>query len=263
MPNSRGKRTERTEKIIAVSGGFDPLHVGHIRMLKEAAQLGRLVVILNNDNWLLAKKGFAFMPEEERKELIESLSFVYKVVLTEHAPHDPDRSVCRELQHIKPDIFANGGDRKTARDIPEAARCKKHGIKMIFNMGEGGKVQSSSWLTGAVKKNGSKAERPWGNFLLHQHDKDFWIKTIELKPGGETSVERHAERDEIWIGIRGIVTAIIGKMRYHITPGKVVRCRKGRLHCLSSKGGGVISEIALGQPKEDGIERPADNYGRN
>ena len=152
MKRANRKRT----KVVAVSGGFDPLHIGHVRMFKEAAKLGKLIVILNNDNWLLSKKGFVFMPEEERRELIESFAFVAKVILTSHAPHDGDRSVCRELARIKPDIFANGGDRKTARDIPEAAACKTHGIKMLFNIGKGGKVQSSSRLTDALKNKESE-----------------------------------------------------------------------------------------------------------
>lgn len=140
-------------RTVAVSGGFDPIHIGHVRMFKEAQALGdRLVVILNNDNWLITKKGFAFMPELERAEIIREFPFVDEVVITGHAPNDPDRSVCRELAAIKPAIFANGGDRKEVADIPEAAVCTEHGIEMIFNIGFGGKVQSSSWLTAKLPK---------------------------------------------------------------------------------------------------------------
>lgn len=130
--------------IIAVSGGFDPVHIGHIRMFEEAAEHGKLVVILNNDNWLLNKKGYVFMPEAERKEILESIKYVSEVVLTSHTKDDLDRSVCRELLKIKPNIFANGGDR-TFQNIPEIEVCDQIGCKMIFNVG-GGKVQSSSWL---------------------------------------------------------------------------------------------------------------------
>jgi cytidyltransferase-like protein len=99
-------------KLVAVSGGFDPIHIGHVRMIREARALGdELVVILNNDNWLMAKKGFVFMPEAERQEIIEALEGVSKVVLTKHVENDPDRSVCEALREIHPDIFANGGDR--------------------------------------------------------------------------------------------------------------------------------------------------------
>ena len=139
--------------IVAVSGGFDPVHIGHVRMFKEARALGdELVVILNNDNWLLAKKGSVFMPEAERKEVLESIKYVDRVMLTEHTRDDPDRSVCRELARVRPDIFSNGGDRKNANDIPEAKVCKDLGIKMVFNTGKGGKVQSSSWLISKAAK---------------------------------------------------------------------------------------------------------------
>lgn len=143
--------SNKKQIVVAVSGGFDPLHVGHVRMFQTAKKMGdKLVVILNNDNWLKAKKGFAFMPQQERKELIENIKWVDKVVLTSHKPKTKDMSVVAELIKIKPDIFANGGDRKLG-NIPEVPICKKYGIKMIFNIGHGGKMQSSSWLLAAYK----------------------------------------------------------------------------------------------------------------
>src|SRR3989338_1572606 len=143
--------------IVAVSGGFDPIHVGHVRLFAEAKKLGdELVVILNNDNWLHKKKRHVFMPEAERKEIIGALKPVDRVVLTKHSknPKTPhEMSVSRELEELKPDIFANGGDRdeKNASDpdsslYADIETCKTYGIKMIFNIGDGGKVQSSSWL---------------------------------------------------------------------------------------------------------------------
>lgn len=149
-------RKKNKPVIVVVSGGFDPIHVGHIRMIKAAKRLGdKLIVILNNDNWLKAKKHHVFMPEAERKEIIESLTAVDKVVLTQHKKNTKDMSVCVSLKKIHPDIFANGGDR-TNKNIPEVPLCKRLGIKMLFNVGQGGKVQSSSWLlqkyVTAVKK---------------------------------------------------------------------------------------------------------------
>lgn len=131
---------------IAVSGGFDPIHIGHIRLFEEAKKLGdELVIILNNDNWLKKKKGFVFMPQKERKAILQSLKPVDRVVLTGHRPNCKDISVSRELKKIKPNIFANGGDR-TKKNIPEASVCQEINCKMVFNVGHGGKVQSSSWL---------------------------------------------------------------------------------------------------------------------
>ncbi len=132
--------------VVTVSGGFDPLHIGHVRMFQEARKLGdRLVVILNNDNWLQKKKGRTFMSEQERKEILEALVCVDEVVITGHGPNPDDISICAELEQLCPDIFANGGDR-TKENIPEVALCERMGCEMVFNVGHGGKVQSSSWL---------------------------------------------------------------------------------------------------------------------
>jgi D-beta-D-heptose 7-phosphate kinase/D-beta-D-heptose 1-phosphate adenosyltransferase len=137
---------KKKKVVVAVSGGFDPIHIGHIRMFERARAFGdELVVILNNDNWLRKKKRHIFMPEEERKEVIEALRVVDRVVLTSHGVEPDDMSVSRELGDIRPDIFANGGDRKHD-NIPEVPVCEAIGCKMIFNIGDGGKIQSSSWL---------------------------------------------------------------------------------------------------------------------
>ncbi len=145
--------------VVAVSGGFDPVHIGHVRMFERARALGdELVVILNNDHWLKKKKGYAFMPEKERKEVIEALRAVDRVVITKHKPNDKDTSVSRALRAIKPDIFANGGDRKLG-NIPEVPVCAAIGCVMIFNIGHGGKVQSSSWLLKEHQKHEASVKR--------------------------------------------------------------------------------------------------------
>lgn len=141
--------------IVAVSGGMDPLHSGHICLFKEAKKLGnKLVVILNNDNWLRVKKGFVFMPQAERKAVIEALRFVDEVILTKHPKNPKDMSVSAELRKLKPHIFANGGDRneKDAANpksslFKDIRTCEHYGIRMVFNVG-GGKSQSSSWILG-------------------------------------------------------------------------------------------------------------------
>ena len=145
-------------KVVAVSGGFDPIHIGHVRMFEEAKKLGdKLVVILNNDNWLRKKKQCIFMGQNERSAIIGALKPVDRVVLTKHKNNDSDVSVCQALKELKPDIFANGGDRKPSGDpVPEVDVCKKLGIKMVYNIGRGGKMQSSSWLLEKYVKNINK-----------------------------------------------------------------------------------------------------------
>ena len=150
----------RTKKVVMVSGGFDPVHIGHVRLFQEAKKLGdELVVYVNNDNWLRAKKGFVFIPEHERKEIIEAFEPVDRVIISNHKKSTRDMSVCMGLIKIKPHIFANGGDRdeKDANNpnsslYKERKIHKKLGIKMIYNVGHGGKVQSSSELVKKVQK---------------------------------------------------------------------------------------------------------------
>ena len=163
MPISKKKlaKTARpakrpVKKTVAVSGGFDPVHIGHVRMFEAAKALGdRLVVIINNDNWLKKKKGFVFMPEQERAEVIRSFRVVDEVLLTSHGENPTDMSVCDALRLLKPHIFANGGDR-VHDNVPEVAVCAEVGTKMVFGVGHGGKVQSSSWLTGNISGKSKK-----------------------------------------------------------------------------------------------------------
>ena len=146
---------------VAVSGGFDPIHPGHIRLFKEARKLGdRLVIILNNDNWLRAKKKFNFMSVNERKEVLEGIRWVDQVIVTRHPANPDDMGVSEALHRLKPDIFANGGDRneKDAANLHSSLyrdmrTCKKLGIRMIYNVGRGGKIQSSSSLVENATKN--------------------------------------------------------------------------------------------------------------
>lgn len=130
----------KDDVVVAVSGGFDPIHIGHIRLMEEAKKLGtKLIVFLNSDDFLIRKKGKPFMPFHERKEVIEAFGCVDMVVPVV----DEDQSVCETLRTYRPHIFANGGDRK-AENIPEYGICEECDIKMIFGIGAGGKVQSSS-----------------------------------------------------------------------------------------------------------------------
>lgn len=136
------KKSINTKKIVAVSGYFNPIHIGHIRMFEQAKKLGeKLIVIVNNDKQVKLKKSIPFMNERERIEIIKALRVVDDVILS----IDKDKTVCETLKLIKPNIFANGGDRKL-NNIPESTVCKEIKCKMVFNIGYGGKIQSSSWL---------------------------------------------------------------------------------------------------------------------
>ena len=128
---------------VIVSGGFDPAHIGHIRMILEAATYGKVIVVANSDAWLMRKKGYIFMPWEERAELLAALRGVVSVEPVD----DTDGTVCEAISRLKPAYFANGGDRKTD-NTPEMDVCKELGVKLLWNVG-GGKIQSSSNLVEA------------------------------------------------------------------------------------------------------------------
>ena len=131
--------------VVAVSGYLDPLHVGHIEFFQLAKDLGsKLIVIVNNNHQAEMKKGSFFMDEKDRMEIVAALRHVDEVFLS----IDSDASVCKSLEAIKPDIFANGGDR-SLEEIPETKVMKKYNIKMVDGLGD--KIRSSSDLTGIGK----------------------------------------------------------------------------------------------------------------
>ena len=129
-------------KIVATSGYFDPLHVGHLECLELAKQLGdKLIVIVNSDLQAKLKKGDSFMQQEDRMKIVSALKCVDEVFLS----IDKDKSQCESLRHLNPTIFAKGGDR-TSGEIPESKVCKELGIKIVDGLGK--KIRSSSKLTG-------------------------------------------------------------------------------------------------------------------
>lgn len=129
-------------RTVAISGYFDPIHVGHLDYINEAKKLGdKLIVIVNNNHQCVLKKGKPFMDENDRVTIVSSIKNVDEVFLS----IDKDKTVCKSLEKIKPAIFANGGDRKNY-EIPESVICKKYNIEIIDGLGE--KIRSSSDLTG-------------------------------------------------------------------------------------------------------------------
>tara|TARA_Y100000592_G_C5301120_1_gene235548 strand:- start:9 stop:434 length:426 start_codon:yes stop_codon:yes gene_type:complete len=140
----------KSKKVVAISGGFDPVHVGHVRMIAAAARMGDVIIIANSDKWLMRKKGYVFMDYDERQEILYNFKGVIDVVEAQ----DDDGSVCKTLERVKPDIFANGGDRKSD-NVPEVALCDKLGIELRWNVG-GEKIQSSSELVAKTKNKKEK-----------------------------------------------------------------------------------------------------------
>lgn len=248
-------------KVVAVSGGFDPIHSGHIQLLESARKLGdKLVVILNNDNWLEDKKGFVFMDAAERKALLLALRCVDDVYITGHKSGDKDSSVCRELRTLQPAIFANGGDRKFG-NVPEQTVCDELGIEMIYDVG-GDKSQSSSWLLNKIRMLGITEKKPWGQFTLYRSQPNYWIKTLYAAPGKRTSLQTHGQRKEFWMCVAGTVIATHNGSERELFPGDTLEIMPGDEHRLASESGGTVIEIAFGKPDEQDINRLEDDYGR-
>ena len=127
-------------KTIAVSGGFDPIHIGHVRMILGASRHGQVIVIVNSDEWLIRKKNYNFMTWSDRAEILAGIKGVTSV----HRVDDSDGTVCEALRRLRPDYFANGGDRKN-NNTPEMNVCNELGIELLWNVG-GEKIRSSSTI---------------------------------------------------------------------------------------------------------------------
>ena len=188
-------------KIIIVSGGFDPLHSGHIAYFKSARELGdKLIVALNSDEWLANKKGKFFMPFLERKAIVENLSCVDLVVDFEDDELGSATNALIKVKGLYPDdelIFANGGDRNDG-NIPEMS---VEGIEFIFGVGGDDKKNSSSWIL----KNWQyyHEERLWGSFYNLFEEDHVKVKELIVHPGKGMSFQKHFKRSEIWMVSRG------------------------------------------------------------
>ena len=195
------------QKVVVVSGGFDPLHSGHIAYLKEARKLGsKLIVAVNSDDWLEAKKGRFFMPQTERAEIVKNLAFVDRVYANK-PEDDADgscRGVLRKLLKKMPDvdlIFANGGDR-TKSNIPEMQINNKR-LNFAFGVGGEDKKNSSSWILKEWKYFTEK--RVWGEFSNLFEDDKVKVKELIIEPGQGISYQRHFKRSELWFVSKGVI----------------------------------------------------------
>lgn len=188
-------------KVIVVSGGFDPLHSGHISYFEDAKSYGdKLIVALNSDKWLEKKKGKSFMPFSERKSIIENLKFVDKVI---DFKDDDIGSCIHALEKVKEFhkedevYFANGGDRDK-ENIPEMS---VDGINFLFGVGGDDKKNSSSWILKKWQYYFEK--RIWGAFFNLFESDDVKVKELIVDPGKGMSFQKHFKRSEIWLVSKG------------------------------------------------------------
>lgn len=248
-------------KTVAVSGGFDPVHIGHIRLFEEAAKLGRLVVILNTDEWLKRKKGYAFMSFEERSLILMSIRYVDEVV----ACTDKDETVCKTLELLKPDIFANGGDR-LATNIPEYEVCERLGIEMAFGIG-GGKIQSSSTLVERHIREDTTSPgeiwKPWGYEKILICNADFVVKELFIKAGHRLSLQKHIVKEEIMLVIHGngFFQKDLGAFAYCANSRvRAFHFPSETIHRITAGEDTTLIEVST--PELDDVIKIEDDYGR-
>lgn len=182
---------KKTKKIL-VSGGFDPVHPGHIALFEEAAKLGELHIVLNSDDWLVRKKGFFFQPWPDRKKILEA----YTPHI--HAVADEDGTVCEALRRLRPDCFGNGGDR-IEENTPETDVCGQLGVEMIFGLG-GEKYASSSEVN--AKKH---VKTRWGSYDVLLDMPKLKVKLLNILPNHQLSLQKHAKRSEFFFMPNGEV----------------------------------------------------------
>ncbi len=197
------------KKIVLITGGFDPLHSGHIAYFKAAKKLGDILIVgVNSDAWLTRKKGAPFMPYVERSAIVRNIVGVDFVIDFD----DSDGSAKRAIQMVRSSyptdkiVFANGGDR-TDENIPEMD-LDDNNLEFAFGVGGFNKANSSSWILQEWKA--PKTERQWGYYRVLHEVPGMKVKELTVNPGCSLSMQRHQYRAEYWIVSEG--RAVVNSM---------------------------------------------------
>jgi len=200
---------QKVSKVVLVTGGFDPLHSGHIEYLNAAAELGHMLIVgANSDEWLIRKKGYFVLPLDERIRVLESLLCVHKVI-NYHDFDNSSKEAIRIVRKLYPDvriIFANGGDR-TKSNIPEMD-IDDDNIEFVFGVGGEDKKNSSSEIIRCfsemyLDKIQEKAFRSWGTYRVLGKTEGCKVKELNINPGESLSMQRHSQRNELWFVASG------------------------------------------------------------
>jgi cytidyltransferase-like protein len=205
--------------IVLVTGGFDPIHSGHISYINAAKKLGDVLVVgVNSDDWLRRKKGQEFMSSSERINIIQNLKSVDHCILFNDTENHAIEAI-RNVKLLYPGdhiIFANGGDR-TAENIPEMS---EPGVEFVFEVGGEDKKNSSSWILQEWKA--PKTERPWGYYRVLHEVPGMKVKELTVNPGQRLSMQKHHLRAEYWIVSEGQASVASQLPGGYVMPGKVL-----------------------------------------
>ena len=251
-------------KIVLVTGGFDPLHSGHIEYFTEAKKLGDILVVgINSDEWLTRKKGRPFMPFKERLAIIDSVSMVDDVLSFEDADDTANQAIFKLMCTSGSGhdiIFANGGDRK-AGSVPEENIYGEQ-IEFVYGVGGSDKINSSSWILDEWKTQ--KTERDWGYWrvLDDKPSKGYKVKELVIYPGKSLSDQKHFKRSELWTVLEGTVNMTTEwqerKSNVELQPGGLqYEIGKEVWHKATNSGdvNAHVLEVQRGVCVEEDIER--------
>jgi cytidyltransferase-like protein len=236
-------------KKIAVTGYFDPLHKGHLRLFEEAKKLAdHLIVILNNDKQAQLKKGKAFMSLDNRKAVLEALDYVDEVFVSV----DDDLTVCKSLEAVNPDILARG-TYKFEHKLPEKEVCDWLNIQVVYPLGKD--IESYTKLEYLTQEN----IRPWGEYVTVEKTRIF-----KVKPGKRISLHYHNGHDEFWRIIRGEGVMTIGEESMKVKVGDSFNVMRGVVHRIEAGDEGVeFLELATGNVEKADVVRVSDDFGRD
>lgn len=227
-----------------VSGGFDPVHLGHLQMFQDANKLAdNVVVLLNSDEWLTRKKGRPFMDQVQRKAILEEMKCVSEVIIQSQDADDSSSNAIMNFAIRNPQAkicFCNGGDRSDTKRIRETDVCNKYDVALEFGIGGEAKVASSSKLLQDYTT--TVIERPWGRYKQLYAGVGYVVKELEIDPGKELSDQFHFHRSEHWIVLSGIghlrqgATRQMPEREFYIPEGESVYIRPAQTHKLSNPG---------------------------
>ncbi|MBL6862225.1 MAG: adenylyltransferase/cytidyltransferase family protein [Pelagibacterales bacterium] len=255
-----------SETIVIVTGGFDPLHSGHIVYFEDAKKLGdKLIVGVNSDEWLVNKKGRFFMPLSERIEIIKNLTIVDEIVTFDDQDNSASGAIRTVLENFPNNkiLFANGGDRTSGNTLEMDAFKDQTNVEFVFGVGGDFKKNSSSWILEEWKS--PTEERPWGSFKILDEKKEYKIKELTVNPGARLSLQSHSKREETWVVLEGEATVTINEMTFTKIKNETIHIPQGAKHRLENKYDSILKIIEIQTGiyfGEDDITRYDDDFGR-
>ena len=256
-----------SEIIVLVTGGFDPIHSGHIAYFKEAKKLGnKLIVGINSDAWLTKKKGSPFLPFDERLEIVSNIKVVDEAIGFEDDKLNSAADAISQTLERYPNnkiVFANGGDRGS-KNTPEMDKFASND-NVTFEFGVGGdfKMNSSSWILNSWK--GAKEFRPWGWYRVIDDSDDHKIKEIQVNPNSRLSLQSHEKRSETWTVIKGEAVVVINEKETTLKINQSIFIPVGSKHRLENKTEQMLNIIEIQTGSyfgEDDITRYEDDFNR-